>query len=179
LDSSPGLTDPRAQPRGAKMTNHQAQGYVYFVACAEPECRKVHPFIKIGHTAKMKDRLMTLQIGSPVELKFVGHIKSEDHISLERYFHKTFSNAWLYGEWFRVSDGMIKTLRHYPIANDKFDEFFTELPKFEMDPTALAWKNYARELEVSLAKFTGGQIIGMPRVHNNEDRKYERGRTQR
>ena len=161
------------------MTNHLMQGYVYFVACAEPDCRKVHPFIKIGHTTKMKDRLATLQTGSPVELRFVGHIKSEDHLSLENHFHKTFHNAWLYGEWFRVSEGMIKTLRHYPIANDKFDEFFTELPKFEMDPTAKAWKDYARRLEAELATFTGKHMIGVPVVLNNDDRNYERGRTSR
>lgn len=155
------------------------RGYVYFVACAEPECRKAHPFIKIGHTKKLENRLSELQTGSPVELAFVGYIRKEDPRSLERYLHKTFENAWLYGEWYRLSDGMITTLRHYNIVNDKFDEFFTELPKFEMDPIALLWKNYARELEGKLAHFTGKYIIGMPIINDNEDRKYERGRITR
>ncbi|MCK9571244.1 GIY-YIG nuclease family protein [Candidatus Pacearchaeota archaeon] len=155
------------------------RGYVYFVACAEPDCRKVHPFIKIGHTKKLENRLSELQTGSPVELAFVGYIRKEDPRSLERYLHKTFENAWLYGEWYRLSTGMITTLRHYNIVDDRFDEFFTELPKFEMDPVALAWKRYARELEEQLATFTGKHTISMPVINNSEDRKYERGRITR
>lgn len=162
------------------------KGYVYFVACAEPECRKAHPFIKIGQTMKMKNRLAVLQIGSPVELKFVGYIKTEDPKALESYFHKTFQRARIYGEWFRVSDGMITTLRHYTIVDDKFDEFFSELPKFEIDPVVKAWKDRVWELEEEIGRLRGPDSRGIitevhitPIIHGNAAQKYEWGRIKR
>ena len=155
------------------------KGYVYFVACAEPDCRKVHPFIKIGQTRTLKNRLSTLQTGSPVALKFVGYIKANNPEDLERYFHTNFQKAWLYGEWYRLSDGMIKAIRQYPIIDDKFDEFFTELPKFEMDPATKAWKDYARRLEEKLSKFTGKWEISCPIIRDNNDRNYERSKVER
>jgi hypothetical protein len=159
------------------------KGYVYFVACAEPDCRKAHPFIKIGQTMKMKNRLAALQIGSPVELKFVGYIKTEDPKALERFFHKTFQRAWIYGEWFRVSDGMITSIRHYRIIDDKFDEFFSELPKFEIDPVVKAWMDLARSLEEEIGRLKGPDSQGMittvyhtPCIMDNAAQKYDWGR---
>lgn len=162
------------------------RGYVYFAACAEPDCRKLHPFIKIGKTKKLENRLAVLQIGSPVELKFVGYIRTENPDGLERYFHTNFQKARIYGEWYRVSEGMISSLRHYHIVDDKFDEFFTEPPKFEIDPAVKAWRKLAWELEEEIGRLKGPNSQGIittihhvPIIRDEDDRKYEWGRTVR
>jgi hypothetical protein len=155
------------------------RGYVYFVACAEPDCRKVHPFIKIGQTMRLAERLAALQTGSPVELCVVGYIKTENPRELESYFHKNFNKARIYGEWFRVSSGMIVAIRHHNIINDKFDEFFTAPPKFDIHPMIEAWRDYARELEARIAQLTGVRVQCCPTVSDGKARAYEWGRTER
>lgn len=157
------------------------QGYVYFVACAEPECRKAHPFIKIGQTIKLKNRLSTLQIGSPVELKFVGFIRWDEPKQLEYYFHQAFNKAWLYGEWYRLSDDIIKAIRQYNVIDDRFDEFFTELPKHDIDPTLQGWKDLAASLEEEIARLNGSNSPRhrRPTVRPSAVRRYEAGKTNR
>lgn len=158
------------------------RGYVYFVACAEPECRKAHPFIKIGKTKKLENRLSALQTGSPVELKFVGHIRTEAPEDLERYLHKTFERAKIYGEWYRISPGMITTLRHYTIVNDLFDEFFSEAPVFGIDPVTKAWMDRCRKLEQEVSRLdpnSNAVRIGCPRVSTEDARRAEWGRVKR
>ena len=157
-----------------------SDGYVYFAACAEPECRKAHPFIKIGQTIKLKNRLATLQIGSPVELKFVGYIHWNEPKRLEHYFHEAFNKAWLYGEWYRLSNDIIKAIRQYDVKEDKFDEFFTELPKYDTDPILQGWKDLAASLEEEIARLKGeSPRHRRPTVRPSAIRRYEAGKVKR
>ncbi len=101
-----------------------AKGYVYFVACKDPDYRIANPHMKIGCTTDLDGRLKSIQTGSPVGLCFMGYIKSDDPIKLERYFHKLFKKDRKHGEWFDVTKAMITRINCYPIIDNHFEEFF-------------------------------------------------------
>jgi len=99
-------------------------GYVYFVACKEAKYRLDNPYIKIGRTLNLENRLKGLQTGSPVELCFIGYIETDASEQLEKYFHRIFSKDRSYGEWFKVTENMISRICSYDIQNNLFHEFF-------------------------------------------------------
>jgi len=47
------------------------KGFVYFVACKDPNYRIANPHMKIGHTTNLEGRLSSIQTGSPVALMFI------------------------------------------------------------------------------------------------------------
>ena len=100
------------------------KGYVYFVACKDPNYRIANPHMKIGYTTNLWDRLSSIQTGSPVPLMFMGYIESDEPQTLERYFHKLFQKDRTHREWFDVTEAMITRIKGYSIIDSHFDEFF-------------------------------------------------------
>lgn len=100
------------------------KGFVYFVACKDPNYRIANPHMKIGHTTNLEGRLSSIQTGSPVALMFMGYIESNEPQKLERYFHKTFQKDRKHGEWFDVTAPMIARICSYKVLENRFDEFF-------------------------------------------------------
>lgn len=66
-------------------------GFVYFVLGG--------PFIKIGWSLKMKDRIAGLQTGNPYKLKLLATMPGS--IDTEREMHERFAKHRAEGEWFR------------------------------------------------------------------------------
>jgi len=99
-------------------------GKVYFISIKDAECRLKNPYLKIGWTTDLKDRMSSLQTGSPVELDVFGYINSCEPIKLEKYFHKMFLKDRVCGEWFRVSTAMINKISAYNVQSNRLDEFF-------------------------------------------------------
>jgi hypothetical protein len=61
--------------------------------------------VKIGQTTSpLKQRLTTIQLGSPSRVYVVAVIASSDLKRLEREIHKTLRHKRLSGEWFSMSD---------------------------------------------------------------------------
>ena len=109
------------------------KGYVYFIACKDPNYRVSNPHMKIGWTTDLKGRLSAIQTGSPVELALMGYIESEDPSKLERYFHKLFIKDRKHGEWFDVTPAMITRINSYQIRDNHFPEFFLAPIEVESD----------------------------------------------
>jgi hypothetical protein len=101
-----------------------SEGYVYFVACKDPNYRIANPHMKIGHTTNLWNRLGEIQVGSPVALCFMGYIESDNSHKLEHYFHTIFKKDRKHGEWFDVTNAMITRICSYKVLDNHFDEFF-------------------------------------------------------
>ena len=99
-------------------------GYVYFVACKDPEHRISNPYLKIGQTVDLTARLGGLQTSSPVDLHFVAYMKAQDRFVLEKYFHQIFNKDRVRGEWFKFTESMVRLIRTYPLEYDGLDELF-------------------------------------------------------
>lgn len=138
MDSLPAFDHPRAQPRGAKVTN----GLVYFIAYDHAGWRATYPVIKIGSTTNLPNRIKSLCTGAPVGFITVATSPSKDPVTLERFFHQSFNRERLNGEWFKLTPGMIKTIRTYPLIDDRFDELF-DLSQNALD---------AKDLEITALK---------------------------
>lgn len=65
-------------------------GYVYFIGGG--------PFIKIGWSASMEDRIAALQTGNPYKLEILGTCVGS--METEREFHEQFKEHRAEGEWF-------------------------------------------------------------------------------
>lgn len=78
--------------------------------------------IKIGYSSNINNRLMELQIGSPVKLLIIGSFVGDiyDEQALHGYFDKYRAR----GEWFHLSDEIIDAIE---IANNKGIEGIREL----------------------------------------------------
>ena len=100
------------------------QGYVYFVSCKDHEYRLSNPYLKIGQTIDLDGRLSQLQTSSPVDLCYVAYLKVQDRKSLEGYFHEVFGRDRIRGEWFKVSESMVRLMRTYQLDYDDLDGFF-------------------------------------------------------
>lgn len=75
--------------------SERAGGYVYFV-----QAQRGGP-IKIGHTraGHPQERLISLQVGSPVRLKLLGCLKAPRKV--EAMLHERFASSSVQGEWFK------------------------------------------------------------------------------
>jgi len=103
-----------------------AKGYVYFIACKDPNYRISNPHMKIGWTTDLRGRLISIQTGSPVELSIMGYIETEEPKKLERYFHTLFKKDRKHGEWFDVNRSMIAKINSYHVYESRLDDFFLE-----------------------------------------------------
>jgi hypothetical protein len=85
--------------------------YVYFVGCADVE------LVKIGRAKDVQKRLVTLQIGCPLELRLLAAFGGG--ISSERILHQRFAEDRARGEWFRRSrllDELIRFVQDLRVA---------------------------------------------------------------
>jgi len=73
------------------------KGYVYLI-------RADNGLFKIGKTGNPKNRLKSLNTGSPCELRYVSIIKTDNMDDLEERLHYHFSNKRIRGEWFALTD---------------------------------------------------------------------------
>lgn len=71
--------------------------YVYFIMAGNKKA------IKIGHAVNVDRRLKELRIGNHLELALIASLKCDNKahaITLEKKFHRLFSNQHIRGEWF-------------------------------------------------------------------------------
>lgn len=157
MDSRPAINHPRAQPRGAKLAN----GLVYFIAYDNAGWRATYPVIKIGCTTNLPDRIKTLCTGAPVGFIPAATSPSKDPRALEGFFHRAFSRERLNGEWFKLTHGMIKVIRTYPLIDDRFDDLF-DLSHSAPDAKDLeiaALKAQIKELQSKIPAPTNGSHL--------------------
>lgn len=76
-------------------------GFVYFIQLVDQNQN-----IKIGYTNNIEERIKTLQISSPYEIRLLGFMKG--NISLEKSIQKMFANIKILGEWFHPSKELIE-----------------------------------------------------------------------
>lgn len=73
--------------------NRNRRGQIYFISGADK--------IKIGLTVgPSENRLVQIQANSPVALKLLGFVDSDNVYELERELHIKFSSLHAFGEWF-------------------------------------------------------------------------------
>jgi hypothetical protein len=108
-------------------------GHVYIVGPLEG-C------FKIGCTRQLPERLAFFDF-LPVRMAVQITIPSDRHNWLEKYLHAAFAAKRVRGEWFRLTDGELDSLREVPFAHQESD-----LPK------AVIVLNRARCEEVRLKK---------------------------
>lgn len=77
-------------------------GTVYFIANAEG-------FIKIGFTTDLAQRVMTLQVGSPTELRLLGTLAASNR--MDRELKHRFRALRLRGEWHRPEKALIDFIK--------------------------------------------------------------------
>lgn len=88
--------------------------------------------VKIGTTTTTpKARLLTLQVGSPTQLKLLWAVKGIQ--CLEQYLHEAFKPIHVHGEWFKPAPDLgafIKALKSVELSTvtvEAFDEYFAPL----------------------------------------------------
>lgn len=72
--------------------------FVYFIQAAASH------LIKIGSASNPRARLRSLQVGSPDQLRLLGHIPGG--AKRERDLHERFASDRSHGEWFKPSVGL-------------------------------------------------------------------------
>lgn len=74
-------------------------------------------FVKIGRAVSPLERLNSLQVASPVELKLIGHIECGD--SIEGSVHHKISDHNVRGEWFDLNAQAVKDIVRFICGNDE------------------------------------------------------------
>ena len=87
--------------------------YVYFIRAQGTN------LIKIGRTTSLQDRLNTLQTGCPHQLELIIAVAHPDSPSIEKRLHQKFERYGTTGEWFALSEDIIRSL-------ELFSELFGE-----------------------------------------------------
>lgn len=78
-------------------------GFVYLVSQAASD------YYKIGKSKNPYRRKTTLQTGSPLELGIEARVFSLDCLELERQLHLYFSEHWVRGEWFQLTQSLVSS----------------------------------------------------------------------
>lgn len=106
---------PRAKPKTDENGDRQARyrgrpivPVVYFVQAV------TMGLIKIGMTVDMSDRLKTLQVGCPDELKLLGVIYDRRALRIEQALHARFNEHHVRGEWFRPDPSLLAYIAQWP-----------------------------------------------------------------
>lgn len=76
--------------------------YIYFVIA------NGIPRIKIGKTTSLKDRLITLQTGCPIDLNMVGYVAGANGKE-ESKWHEVFDYLRYKNEWFHLNEELANT----------------------------------------------------------------------
>lgn len=71
---------------------------------------KERKYCKIGHSKNPKNRLITLQIGSPVEVEII--LTKEGTCETEKFLHEKFKQYKLRGEWFIFNTEIVDYIRN-------------------------------------------------------------------
>ena len=101
----------------------RAKMAVYFIADNENPKYDVLR-VKIGISGNIERRVKELQTGSPVKLKLMGWIESEDARALERNLHKKYCAKHTHLEWFELSSSDVleelkwHSTNSYIVTND-------------------------------------------------------------
>ena len=81
-------------------------GCVYFV--------RINEFVKIGYTKSETpvDRIKDIYNSNPYDMSLEFYIECKENAkSLEDFFHEQFSNKRIKGEWFKLSNGDLSTVK--------------------------------------------------------------------
>lgn len=84
------------QPEPPQLKELDWSGWIYILKSSSGH-------YKIGRTKYLQNRLSQLQTGSPISLKFVHSIKTQDMKALESELHHRFASKRVRGEWFNLS----------------------------------------------------------------------------
>ena len=79
---------------------------IYFIQMCPP----IGP-IKIGIAKDIKNRLLSLQTGSPYDLKLLYYFNGD--INYEKELHRYWDYYRMNGEWFHPCDGILKFIEVY------------------------------------------------------------------
>lgn len=86
-----------------KDSNYRNLGYIYLINAVGTE------YFKIGSSrCSVINRLLGLQTGCPIKLRYVYHTYVKDMFFTEKELHKIFSLRRTIGEWFRLSQEDVK-----------------------------------------------------------------------
>lgn len=93
---------------------------LYFI---QTDCAEGH--IKIGIGADVISRMAQMQTGCPYKLKLLKVVKDAAH--MEKVLHREFADDNLHGEWFRMTDRLLKVI-------DALEGFDPNPPRPSIDP---------------------------------------------
>ncbi len=79
-----------------KNTVKDYSGFVYLIRV------KAHDLYKIGMSKEPYKRMLSLQTGTPFDLKIIHRIFAFDCVQLESALHNHYSTYWVRGEWFKL-----------------------------------------------------------------------------
>jgi len=86
-----------------KLTKNDRSGYIYFLSSAG--------YVKIGKTKDLDGRMANLETCTPLEVKLLHFIKSENIDKDEMTFHRMFAIKRTKGEWFKLNENDIEKIR--------------------------------------------------------------------
>lgn len=81
-------------------------GYIYFIQDIDHTKN-----IKIGRSKDVDKRFLQFNTPIPFNIQIMHRIKCSDYISAENFFHKFFENKRVKGEWFKLSDLDIQSIK--------------------------------------------------------------------
>jgi len=88
-----------------KLSTRKVDGYLEYTGCwIYFVAGKGTNLVKIGRTESLKDRMVSLQTSSPVELNYIALL--QDNPSLEKELHDHFDFCRIRGEWFEICDDL-------------------------------------------------------------------------
>ena len=67
-------------------------------------------YVKIGITSNVKERLMSMQVGSPRKLRLLDSWQSIDPRKEERQIHRLLRPYHVRGEWFKLPSSLLRVL---------------------------------------------------------------------
>ncbi len=111
------------------------KGYVYVLKAQRPhdDCSK------IGRTNNPKKRLHDFGVKLPYKVTPVLIVRSDDCHESERLLHEAYKEKRIDGEWFKLSDADIESIRYAALwheAEELFDRILEATPQHEEPLTA-------------------------------------------
>jgi len=93
------------------------------------------PYYKIGVANDIRQRMMILQLHSPVAVDLVHTIRTDNSEMLEKAIHKHFETHWVRGEWFTLTDADIAILKSFGSVNYGTCEEYSVAQNLAFTPT--------------------------------------------
>ena len=101
--------------------------YIYFIGANSVEGNL--EAIKIGKANNPSERLSQIQSSTHLNLELMGCRKyksSEDALNAEKYYHEKFGHIRIRGEWFKVSNELVKVINSIETTIDDLPSCITE-----------------------------------------------------